>query len=298
MRTLIVAIVLGLVSHPVAAGPKKSAPHLTNVPGVGARLVIPPGFIQGPLGAYFIDPSGETFVSFSLNRKDFESDMPNFVFPGLSEPFKNAHLSGTLRSRDRSRDRGATSDGWSLIVKGEKLALAVEVNYQGKDPRRIRELRNVFSELSWDERRADMEKAFGARFALPGLQIDSNALIGNLSYTDRGLLGGFGRTLFVYAQPVVPMSEAKRRALLPQLCQNFPAGVDFRQTHAGQNLIERNGILACDAWLADTSKTGSYQMLLLMPNGAVLTASATGGSPEQLRADLLAIQVTRAVAHD
>lgn len=210
-----------------------------------------------------------------------------------TQPFQNAYLSGTLSRKDRAKH--SFWDGWELVVKGAKLALFVDVHYDGKDPNRINALRNVFSQLSWDEKGVNAEEGFGASVSMAGLHLDPYAVVmsGSLSYADRGQLGAWGTKLTLAVYPYPPLPESKREAVWASLCKNFPNNPEFRQPHVGPNFLSQNGIMACDAWLPDSSKDQSYRMLLFLPNGAVRAALGTAARPEEFRAAVLGIKMTR-----
>jgi hypothetical protein len=137
--------------------------------------------------------------------------------------------------------------------------------YTGRDKDRFGQLKDMFSDLSWDESQVDAELAFGAHVAPPShLRLIADAAGGGLGFSENGRSDPPGPSLLIMP---IPIPLAKHAAMMqPDKCASLFASSFRAGSYAGPFDVTENGIKACDAW----------------------------GDPDQFRASLMHMSMTRA----
>jgi len=261
-----------------------------TLPGTGLSVTLPTGITPGPLGTYFTDEAGSITVVVLAGPASFnlENDRTyRTIFPDPPEKVEGRHLSGNLYRRTRSQHGGAWDGWWLSAIRGSAV-LNVQAMYTAQSGEEFEKLKAMFSSIVWKESEVDSELAFGMTTSVPNRHVVRSGF-GPLSFTKDGQPGGSGHSLLLQ---VMPVASGQGKLVVPAACASGFEAAFQGESYSGPNEIEQDGIVACDAWSSAASGEPRYMAMLLMPNGAVVSAIGKG-DPLQFRSSVLKLHATR-----
>lgn len=267
---------------------------VVRAPGTGVSMALPLSMQRGPIGAYFMEPSGHTFVQIIVGRKEHAVENgPLFrkIYPMEPKRTDRGQTKGRLYKRTRAENGGGW-DGWSYNVLGQGSALNVSVMYTGSDSRWFDSFEHALETLQWDEQQLDSEESFQAHISVPGLQLVQRQ-VGGLSFTADGSVGSGVPSFVVQVMPVTPTQASE---LFPAICETGLTQAFGEGEYSGPHRFEGDGIAGCDGWGAAEGTKMVYVAILRTADGAVLSAignlapASFDASKDSLRTALLQIK--------
>lgn len=261
-------VIAAIALHASLAGASETT--VARIPGTGVTMTLPSSMQRGPVGTYFTEPSGRTFVQIIAGGKEHAADSsPLFraIFPAEPKPIDRGRTKGLLYKRTR-KENGGGWDGWSYNVLGQDSALNVSVMYTGSDSQWFDSFEHVLETLQWDERQLDSERSFQAHIAIPGLQLVPKQ-VGGLSFTADGSAGSAVPSFIVQVMPVTPTQASE---VFPAICETGLTKVFGKGEFSGPHRFDGEGVAGCDGWGAATDGRTVYVASLRTTDGAVLSA--------------------------
>jgi hypothetical protein len=243
-----------------------------KVPGTGVSMSLPSSMQHGPLGTYYVEPSGQTIVQILVGTKEHEAEKaPLFgrMYPTGPRQIDLGTTQARLYKRTRAENGGGW-DGWSYNLSGRESALNVSVMYTGSDADWFDGFEQILETVRWDEQQLDSERSFRAHIAVPGLQLVQRQ-VGGLWFTADGSPGTGVPSLGVQAMPV---TAAQAGQIFPAICETGIAQAFEQGKYSGPHRFESAGIAGCDGWASVEDEKMVYVAILRTADGAVLSAIA------------------------
>lgn len=260
-----------LVLIVLAVGQLQAADVAVKVPGTGVSMSLPASMQRGPLGAYYMEPSGQTIVQILVGRKEHgveEAPLFGRMYPTGPRRIDLGQTQARLYKRTRAENGGGW-DGWSYNVSGRESALNVSVMYTGSDAEWFDSFEQLLETVRWDERELDSERSFQAHISVPGLQLVQRQ-VGGLRFTADGSPDAGGvPSLGVQAMPV---TAAQAGQLFPAICATGIANAFEPGKYSGPHRFESEGIAGCDGWASVEDEKMVYIVILRTADGAILSA--------------------------
>lgn len=263
----------------------------TKVPGTGVSMTLPSAMKRGPIGTYFIEPTGNTVVQIMVGTKEHaveNGQMFKKIYPLEPRQIDRGGKQARLYKRTRE-DNGGGWDGWSYNLVGKQSALNVSVMYTGSDDEWFGSFERFLETVDWDERQLDSEKSFQAQIVVPGLKMVQKQ-VGGLSFTTDGAAGDEGSSFVVQTLPVSP---AQASQLFPAICDTAIPQSFGEAKYSGPHRFESEDVVGCDGWGKVANGMKLYVVMLRTADGGVVSAigNLSPGSAEpnekSLRAALL-----------